>query len=270
MGLFSPTKQTTTSTSEPWAVAQPYINNSLLRANSLYTNGSGRVPAPSWEANKWLQMTKGLALGGNPLMADTQNATRQLMTGTGVGGDTLTATARGDNLDAVNPYLQGQIDDQAEKIATQVRSLYGGMGRYGSATMNRDLVDRLGQFRGGILSQNWENERNRQMDAAGTLQGLKASGISLSGDVNAQRYADADAMAKAGAYQDAYRQMVADNPWQRLSNYANIVNSSTGGYGTQTNTQPGPSILSQILGGITGVGSLVGSLTGGRGLLLGR
>jgi len=78
----------------------------------------------------------------------------------------LTATARGDYLAEPNPYLQTMIDDRSVAIANQVKDVYSGMGRYGSSALDRDLTDRLAQFQAGVLSENYEAERARQMQAA--------------------------------------------------------------------------------------------------------
>lgn len=105
--------------------------------------------------------------------------------------DYLTATARGDYLNQTNPYLAAQIADRSAAIANQVKDVYSGMGRYGSSALNRDLADRLAQFETGILAQNWEAERARQMQAVGMIDAaaqerLAAQYQALAGRTNAE------------------------------------------------------------------------------------
>jgi len=258
--MGSPTTQTATQTNTPWSGAVPAITDIINQAGTLYNGSAGTVSPSSPYTAAGLSALGGLGAQGSPNLASGNAAAQQLLTGTGTAGNALTATARGDGLQTANPHLEGQIQDQSDQIATQLRSLYSGSGRYGSSTMNRDLTDRLGQLRGGILSTNWENERNRQLQAAGALQAGQVSGLGSLSGLDDLRYSGANQLLQAGNIADTINQSKNDNPWTRLQNYGNTVAGVTSGTGTQTSSQPGPSVLSQILGGTAGVGSLIGSL----------
>lgn len=260
--MTKPTTKTTTQTTTPWEGAVPSINTILQQAGKLYSGSAGTTAPLSAQSQAVLNQMFRLSQQPNANLAAGNTAAQQLMTGTGTGGDVLSATARGDNLKTVNPYLEQQIGDQSDKIATQLRSIYSSGGRYGSATMNRDLTDRLGALRGGILSTNWENERNRQLNAAQQLQSGQVAGIGSLSGLDDIKWNPAAQLMKAGSYLDTYNQSKSDNPWTRLANYGNIVGGVTSGTGTTTEKSPGPSILAQILGGLTGIGSLAGSLKG--------
>jgi len=257
--MTKPTQKTATQTSTPWAEQVPYLKEAMTGASDLYKSGSSTVAPMSAQTGTALSAIGNIARAGDPNMRGSQAALGQLLGGTGVGGDALTATARGDNLSAVNPFLQKQLDDQSSQISDQVKAQFGGAGRYGSVNFGQALADRIGSFRGDVLSTNWENERNRQLQAAGTLQGNQMGALGLAPTINQMRYGDATQLLNAGGVTDAYKQQQVDDPWQRLQRYSGLISGSGSG-GTTTKTEPGPSMLSQILGGLVGAGGVVGKI----------
>lgn len=144
----------------------------------------------------------------------------------------LTATARGDYLAQPNPYLQAMIDDRSQQIANQVKDAYSGMGRYGSSALNRDLTDRLAQFQAGVLADNYEAERARQLQAADMIdsarwQQLATQYQSALGQTNAEA-------ANIGNQMDASKTIDA-----ALANLFGTQLSAAGGYSNAQATDIG-------------------------------
>ncbi len=139
----------------------------------------------------------------------------------------LGATARGDYLGQPNPYLQTMIDDRSQAIANQVKDLYSGMGRYGSATLNRDHTDRLAQFQAGVLSENYEAERARQMQTAQLIDAANRQRLEA-------RYQAALGQTNIGAANIENRIGAARSIDQSLGDLLGAQLSAAGGY---TNAQ---------------------------------
>lgn len=118
--------------------------------------------------------------------------------GPGAAEQYLTATARGDYLkDGSNPFLEEAIQPQLDKTANTVRDYLGGMGRLGNnGTTVKNLTESLGGIRAGAAAQNWENERDRQIGAAGTIEGAQQGRLGLSrgilGDITGVEGANID------------------------------------------------------------------------------
>lgn len=271
--MTSPTTKTATQTNEPWKDAVPHLKTILGGGESLYKGGSSTVAPMSAQSKLAASSIGGIANQGNQLLQPTLNTAQSVISSQGISPEitssiqSLLGTARGDNLNTVNPHLESQLQDQADRTATQLRSIYSAGGRYGSSTMNQDILDRIGQMRGSVLSTNFEKERDRQLSSANSLADIYAGGqnralqySALSPTLNNMRYADAEKLGSLGSSLDAYNQRKTDDPWTRLQRYSGLLTGSTAGYGTQTSQTPGPSVLSQILGGVIGLGGAAGSL----------
>lgn len=115
----------------------------------------------------------------------TEGDYRGLLSSMGSSGglDYLTPTARGDYLNNGDPYLDQVIADTNTHTANQLADYYSGAGRYGGATMNRDMIDRLAANEANVRSSNYQNERNRQLQAATTLEQLGQSRTGLQGSL---------------------------------------------------------------------------------------
>lgn len=257
------TQKTATQTSTPWQPQIPYLKEIMGKAQGLYKSDDPTVAPMSAQTSQGLDQITNIANAGDPNLAGSQAALGELLNGSGVAGDALTATARGDFLGAPNPYLQDLINSQSSRISDQVKAQFGGAGRYGSTNFAQALADRLGSFSSQILSNNYEQERDRQMAAAGVLSNNRLSALGIAPTINSMRYSDAAQLLGAGQQMDAYNQAQLDDPWMRLQRYAGLITGSGSG-GTITKTEPGPSILSQILGGVVGLGGVIGKLSDAR------
>ena len=192
--------------------------------------------------------------GGNDFIA------RLLAGGPGAAEQYLTNDANGNNLGTVNPYLNSIINDTGNQISNQVQDIYSGGGRYGGATMNRDLADRLYANRAGTLAQDYEANQARRMQAAGAIDqsqiarlGQGLSGVSMIPGMDAARYTGANALLSAGDYANAL-------PWLNLQNYGQTIQPFLG---TQSTTQEPRHPLATFLGALSGLGGIFGG--GGAG-----
>lgn len=292
MGVLKPKQTTQTQTTEasPWQGAEKYMDNVLSNAGKLWDQGSGFNPyqgnvnaAISNQTQQGLSGIMNTAQGQGGLLGQSgvQFANGLL----GSGGlsdeqrsalDPLLATARGDSLSTVNPYLQAQIDAMNSDIMNKVQSTASANGRYGSGAMGGILGRELGTANANILSTNWENERNRQLQAANSLQDVygqglnRASNLALNGQqITDQLYDPATRMLGVGDFYDARAQRQKDADiqawkdkdmakWNRLNAYSGVVNGNQGP-ASQTTTTPTtrPSALQTALGaGSAGLGLL--------------
>lgn len=173
---------------------------------------------------------------------------------TNVSIDTLTGTARGDFLGG-NPYytsayetaVRPMIEQFNSEIAPGIDAAFSGAGRYGSGlyaqARNRaeDTLTRgLGDVATNMGYANWNDERTRQLQAAGVLPSM----------ANAPN----EALVNAGnAYQG---QAIGEQqfPWQQVAKFMNLVGGQS--YGSNTSsTQTVPTYSNPVAGGL---GALLG------------
>lgn len=224
--------QTSTSKSEPWKAAQPYILESMQGGQDLYKSGQGFMPYPgsmvvpfSQQTTDALGQMESLAKQGNPAATATQ--------------DWATGIMRGDSLANPNPYFQASLDRQSGALADDINRGFSNSGRYGSAAQTGALVDQIGGFRNDALAQNWQQERGLQSQVAGMVPSIYAA-----------QYQPSQMLGQVGsAYEGKTQQEIADAarlfegyqqaPYKQLQFYNALATGGGGLGGTQTNTQPG-------------------------------
>lgn len=268
--------ETIESTQAPWGPLQPYLQSGFQRAENLYQTGGPQYFPGSTVAqfgdttNQALGAYKNIATAGNPITQPTQNM--------------LAGTLNGDYLHPEsNPYLQGMFDDAAsavtrqyrEAVAPSIQAQFAASGRTGSGLYanamdsSRDTLSRnLGGMASNIFGGNYQNERNRQLQAA-----------SLAPQTAQMSYLDANQLLNVGELEDTKSQQnITDDfnrymfdqerPFDNLARYQGFLG---GNYGSQNSQeQYTPSGWQTGLGiGLTGLGVLndVGGLSGLKGLL---
>lgn len=204
------------------------------------------------------QLTVQRALSGDPTVQQAQSL--------------LGGTLRGDYLN--NPFLQQQIGSAVQGAVDKATSQYALGGRLGSAAFGSALGSGITGAAAPILSQAYEAERGRQLQAAGMAPQLAG-----------QRFVDLAALQGVGGEQRAMQQAQL----QATQDYINELNAAkmaqltartqaaglggaAGGTTTTTGGQTGPSVLGQTAGGaLTGaaLGSQIGSVGGPMGALIG-
>ena len=233
--------QVVTNMSAPWEPLQPFLTHGFDRARQLLDQGGpsyfpGSTVAPfSGQTEDALAGIEATARAGTPLP--------------GAAADNLAATLRGDFLTA-NPYL-GDIYDAAagratehyrEAVAPSIAARFGMSGRTGSnmafantmANSQGELADSLAMMGANLYGQNYQQERGRQMQAAG-----------LAPAIAPMAYYDNNQLLGVGEMRDAQTQreigddftrfmFEQERPYDALARY---MGNLGGGYG-QTNTAP--------------------------------
>jgi hypothetical protein len=236
-------KQTQTQTSDPWGPSQQYIAGALGDAAKWYGSDYGRQYFPGSTVvpfnpmtEQALGMTAQRAINGSPLM---QAAQQQNL-----------ATQRGDFLRPdSNPFLSQTFDTAAGKVRGALDSQFNRNNSYGGSMHQGAMADNLNNLASQMYGQNYNQERDR-MTAATTFAPQLAQ----------QDYYDAGRLAAVG---DAYQQQAGNyvndamqrwdfyqnQPFQRLQQFASLINPVAGMGGTQVGQTKQPSnTLSNIIG----------------------
>ena len=252
--------------SDPWKAQQPYLTFGFDQAKDLYnTQGPNYFPnstsvpfAPQTETA--LGLTEGRALQGSPLNFNAQGLVNDTLQGGYLGG---------------NPYLDAVYDRGAsamtrnfsEGVMPGIDSAFAGAGRYGSdlwSNQRDNAYDQLGRSLEGyatnLYGNDYANERNRQMQAAGMAPQLAN-----------QDYADFQQLANVGgiiegkAGENLQDQMARYSyyqqlPEQKLRDFMQTIQGNYGGTSSQQTTTPTNPLSTGL-----GLGMMVSSLFGGAG-----
>lgn len=236
--------QTTTQTNNPWAPAQPLLQQTLGGMQS------------------WLGSPDAFKAYQGPLVAQMSGQTQQGLDALGgLGGGASSSffkdTLDGKYLEAGNPNMAGIRSRVMADVMPGINSSFAKSGMTGSTLHQGSLARGLGDALAPVYAQNYENERNRQMMAAQGLYGMDRQGALdqiMGGQLREgydQRNLDAarmqweqNRMAGLRGYQDV---------WPMLSGIAGMGGTSTG-----TTTQNTPWWQQALGGGMMGLGALSG------------
>lgn len=211
-------KQTTTqnTTSEPWAAAQPYLQDVMQQTQQQYQSNPGGIGATTNDALNQIQQMAGQ---GSPGVDAANGYNTNVLNGQYLN-------------EGSNPYLSQIWNDQADQITNRMKDMYSGMGRYGSEPMQNELVQSLGSLHSQLYGGQYNAERDRQTSAAGMAPALDQA-----------RYTAPQQLLAAGAYRD-------QAPMDALSWYNSIIGQAAGQGGTANSetTEPGPGFLQKLLG----------------------
>ncbi len=266
MGLFGDSGQTTA----PWKKAQPYITYGMGQAKNLYQKKSG-FNAPGFQT--WAPMSAqtqgalgsiwGQAQGGNPLAGQSEAAISGIL-----GGDTA---QRYKDLyaNADNTHFATAVQNQSDQIANDVQRQFSGLGRVGSAADTGALVDQLGRFREGALSDNWNQNVANQRGILGDMTQGQLGAVGAAPGAYQQRFAPGQAMGQVGAAFDDLRarqlqsrldafQTKQQAPWNRLNAYNAAIGGTGGTNGAFSTVKQPSNWLGGALGGALGGGKLAG------------
>ena len=164
-----------TSTVNPWAVAQPYLENYLgMLGGSM--DQIGQTTAGQDQALGALR--SGYAAGAtNPYAAQTDKLVNDLMATTSRSGDVgsayadysrrLSGTADGSNLNLnENPYIQQMLQKATDDAVTRTNDMFAGAGRSFSGANQRSIGQAVSEAQTPILADLYRYEQGRT-DAAG-------------------------------------------------------------------------------------------------------
>ena len=269
--------QTTTQRTEPYAPAEPFLQDILGEAQNIYRSGAGRQFFPGSTVVPFATQTQS-ALDLGQAAALEQAGPSQLMN---LAGSTISDFASGAGQ---NQYLDqirsGITSDVMGNIATQ----FGGMGRTGTSPQAQQAAARgITQAYAPIAASLSQQERARQLAAAGQLSPLQAG-------MDARRFDALSQLAGVGAsYEDLARRQIQDQiarfqfgqqaPMTQLQNYAGLISPIASGLPTQLTNAP--SQQASGLGGAFGgavagsaihpvYGTAAGAILGGMGMLSDR
>ena len=261
--------QTTTQRTEPYAPAEPFLQDILGEAQNIYRSGAGRQFFPGSTVVPFATQTQS-ALDLGQAAALEQAGPSQLMN---LAGSTISDFASGAGQ---NQYLDqirsGITSDVMGNIATQ----FGGMGRTGTSPMAQQAAARgITQAYAPIASQLSQQERTRQLAAAGQLPSLQQQ-------MDARRFGGIGQLSGVGgAYENLAQRQLQDQiarfqfgqqaPGQALSQYAGLVSPIGSGFPTQYATAPSnqPGTLASAFGGGLMGAAAPASFLGGYGPAIG-
>ena len=256
-GLFSSGDDKVTTQQQLPSFLQPYAPLYAQQGYNLsqapYNPYPFETVAPfTQDQNAAMDMVRQRALSGSPVT----NAAQQQTLNT-INGQYLNP--------ATNPWLQQTFDTAANRVsdafargtAAQTDSRFAQSHGYGGSAWNEAqqanqtaLGDSLSGLAANLFGNNFAQERNRQQQASQFAPNLAA-----------QDYRDAEALLNVGGMQqglgqaylsdDAQRFAQAQQyPYQQFQTFGQLFNPNLGS--TQTQTQPGVSPVSGLLGGALG------------------
>ena len=220
--------QTQTTTQQPYAPAQPALNQIISEAGQIY----GQGPAAAGYVAPTTQTTQGIAQ--QEVMA---NAAQQQL------ADTLSGQY-------LNPFLSPLIQKTAGDVYSSVASQFTGAGRTPTSPLAQSqVVNQVAQQALPLAFQQYNTDRGRQLAIAGQTPGLTAVGSQLE---NIQRQQNMAPFAALQQYGGMISPIASGFPVQsgQVNTQANPFTTAMGG---------------AIMGSaIPGIGPLMG---GGIGLL---
>jgi len=228
--------QTSTTTSEPPAYLQPYLQNAAQGADQMYQQGGTPFVGPSYQTEQALNLAQSRATNGSPVNQSAQDLATKTMQGGFLGE---------------NPYLNATFDRAAQGVTNQVQSNFGRAGRnVGGADAAGVAADRYGNLATDIYGGAYRDERQ-----------LMQQTIPFAGQLANQDYMDIGQLSNVGAQREAYSQDQANQPGRSLDEYLARLQGFPGGVVSQS--QP---MERNILGGAMG-GAMAGSQMGPWGMI---
>ena len=237
-GSTAPTQSTTTQTS---GVNNPELNATISKLatgiSNEYSPGKTLYQAPG--ANTTAGQSASLAAAGNPLYSGAVNGALASF------GNVAAGNAYGTN-DPGYAALRAKV---ADDTLTGINKSFNSSGLFGSDSNMRAAGEGLGSALAGLDYSNFQNDQQRQLQAAGLLPSLFSAGQLPS-----------SVQQSVGAAQDAAAAAQANGPTDYLAKLAGIINGTAGAAGTSstsTNTQPGAPLWQVGLGGALGLASFL-------------
>jgi len=210
----------------PYAPAQPALNQIISEAGNLYNQGVGAsgYVAPT------TQTTQGLAQ--QELMA---NASQQQL------ADTLSGKY-------LNPFLSPMLQGSANQIATAVNSEFSGAGRTpGSPMSQQQILSGITQEALPYAFDSYNTERQRQLGIASASPTLTQVGAQLE---NIQRQQNLAPFQSLQQYSSLVNPIATGFPVQQTVNNPNRVTQGLGG--ALIGNMIAPGIGGAVVGGLLG------------------
>ena len=287
-----PVTQQTQQTKDPWAPAQPYLQQAMGAAAGLYGADTGYQPfTGSTVAGVNPTLQSGLNqltslynqdLGGTAGVNAGRTLGTSMIQNQGLSPElkSLYEQAQGDQ----NPYLQSILDTSNRQISNKIGSSMSGAGRYGSGQHTDVAARAMAEAADPVLAQDYAR-RQQQM------QGIAEGGLQRAGQwaqlmptLDEARLAGAQGLSNIGQfYQERDQKTIDDQiktynaqqarPWEQLARWNAIVGGAGGLGGTMSGTQTtpinNPSTLQKLFGGAAAGAGIGGSFGGPAGAGIG-
>ena len=167
--------QVQNTTVNPYAPAQPALNQIIGEAGNLYNQGVGAAGyvAPTTQTTQGIAQQEVLANAANTQIADT------------LSGNYL------------NPFLSPMLQGSANQIATAINSEFSGAGRTpGSAMNQQQILSGITQEALPLAFDSYERERQRQLGIASAAPTLTQVGSQLENIQRQQNLAPFQSLAQ--------------------------------------------------------------------------
>ena len=207
----TPQPSSVSTSSSPWAGQQGYLSYGFNQAQAAYKqslNGLSNPAAPSAATVAAQQQILNAAAQNQPLLQ--------------AGRSQLQATLGGDYMKEGNPYLQSMMQQTVTALKPTIDGQFAGAGRYGSGAYANALDSSLTNAASNLAFQQYNQERNNQLNALGNLS-----------QVAAEQYSGANAVAAVGASQDGAKTNQANALFDSIGKYMSLVNGNYGSTSTQ-------------------------------------
>jgi hypothetical protein len=228
--------KTSTQTSQPWSVQEPYLTKGFAEAQKMYDKPGPAYYPESTVAGFSPNQTSAFGMG-----ADLAHS-----------GDANVNAASKQNLSIMNGNFGDSVfKNISDRVTPQVNAQFEGAGRYGSdshaGALGTALTDAYAPFASSMM--------NQAMDRAPGFAQQQWTNINNLGDIGKQQQQMGQLETNDALARYNYNTQL---PQLKLNQFMQNIGGNWGG--TTTATQPvyQPSIWSQLLGAGLGAGGLLG------------
>jgi len=220
--------QVQNTTVNPYAPAQPALNQIISEAGNLYNQGVGAAGyvAPTTQTTQGIAQQEVMAESANQQLADT------------LAGNYL------------NPFLSPMLQGSANQIATAVNSEFSGAGRTpGSAMNQQQILSGITQEALPYAFDQYERERQRQLGIATAAPTLTQVGGQLENIQRQQNLAPFQALSQ---YSNIVNPIASGFPVQSGQTQTNPNRVTQGLGGALIGNMIAPGIGGAVVGGLLG------------------
>tara|TARA_R100000805_G_C3616403_1_gene118201 strand:+ start:909 stop:1601 length:693 start_codon:yes stop_codon:yes gene_type:complete len=211
---------------DPYAPAQPALNQIISEAGNLYNQGVGAsgFVAPTTQTTQGIAQQEVMANAANQQLANT------------LAGNYL------------NPFLSPLLQGSANQIATVVNSEFSGAGRTpGSPMSQQQILSGITQEALPLAFDSFERERQRQLGIASAAPTLTQVGSQLE---NIQRQQNLAPFQSLQQYSSLVNPIATGFPVQQTQTNPNRVTQGLGG--ALIGNMIAPGIGGAVVGGLLG------------------
>tara|TARA_Y100001973_G_C5197290_1_gene335136 strand:- start:920 stop:1612 length:693 start_codon:yes stop_codon:yes gene_type:complete len=211
---------------DPYAPAQPALNQIISEAGNLYNQGVGAsgFVAPTTQTTQGIAQQEVMANAANQQLANT------------LAGNYL------------NPFLSPLLQGSANQIATAVNSEFSGAGRTpGSPMSQQQILSGITQEALPLAFDSFERERQRQLGIASAAPTLTQVGSQLE---NIQRQQNLAPFQSLQQYSSLVNPIATGFPVQQTQTNPNRVTQGLGG--ALIGNMIAPGIGGAVVGGLLG------------------